>query len=333
MTKANKLRWGILSTANIAREKMIPAIHAASSSEIVACASRNQQQAQAFADQTNIPTAYGDYQQLLDDESVDIIYNPLPNHLHVPWTLKALAAGKHVLCEKPIGLNVAEVEALITATKDYPHLKVMEAFMYRFHPQWQMAKQLIDEGKIGKITSIDAVFTYHNTNENDVRNKPGIGGGGLMDIGCYCISVARFLLGKEPSQVLGKLAIDENFHVDKHAHALLDFGDVSSSLYCSTQSEASQRVYVSGEQGSLTIEYPFYQPEQCETTLVWQQHNHTSSQHIAGCDHYVHQVDALAKAITTEQPVPTPLSDALANMKVIEAIATSHQNSGWVAID
>jgi len=328
-----KIRWGILSTANIAREKMIPAIHAASSSEIVACASRNQSQAQVFASETNIPTAYGDYQQLLDDENVDVIYNPLPNHLHVPWTLKALAAGKHVLCEKPIGLSVAEVESLITATQDYPHLKVMEAFMYRFHPQWQMAKQLIDEGKIGKITSIDAVFTYHNTNENDVRNKPDIGGGGLMDIGCYCISVARFLLNQEPSQVMGKLSIDENFQVDKHVHALLDFGDVRTSLYCSTQSEASQRVYVSGEQGSLTIEFPFYQPDQCETTLVWKQQNHTSSQRIAGCDHYVHQVDALAKSITAQEPVPTPLSDALANMKVIEAIFTSHKNNDWVTID
>lgn len=329
----NKIRWGILSTAKIAREHMIPALHASTTSEVIACASRHQDQADSFAQLADIPIAYGNYQQLLDNDNIDVIYNPLPNHLHVPWTLKAIAAGKHVLCEKPIGLDISEVETLITHANAQPQLKIMEAFMYRFHPQWQAAKQQIIAGRIGKINSIEAIFTYHNVDATNVRNMPGIGGGGLMDIGCYCISVARYLLDKEPLRVMGKLTFDEQFQTDKHANALLDFGDVRTSIYCSTQSEPSQRVYVSGDKGSLTIEVPFNPPTNGEIRLMWQQDNIISIQPITACDHYVEQVDALAQAIIHNQPTPTPLSDALANMKVIEAIFTSHKEDNWVTIN
>lgn len=332
MSQKNTLAWGILSTAKIAREKLIPAINASSTSKIIACASRDQQQADAFALQTNIGKAYGSYQQLLDDPNIDVIYNPLPNHLHVPWTLKALEAGKHVLCEKPVGLNVGEVEQLIQGANNYPHLKVMEAFMYRFHPQWALAKQQLSEGKIGKIHSIEAMFSYHNVDPNNVRNMPNIGGGGLMDIGCYCISATRFLLAKEPVSVMGKLTIDENFTTDKHASVLLDFGDLRTSFYCSTQSEPGQRVFVAGEHGSLTIEQPFYQANNGATQLIWQHNNTKSMQTIEGCDHYVKQVDAFAAAIQNQQVVPTPLTDALANMKVIEAIFTSDKENRWVNV-
>ncbi|MGL1957753.1 MAG: Gfo/Idh/MocA family oxidoreductase [Colwellia sp.] len=331
--RTNKVRWGILSTAKIAQEKMIPALHAAESSEVVAVASRNQAQADTFAKQANIPTAYGDYQQLLDDPNIDIIYNPLPNHLHVPWTIKAIEAGKHVLCEKPVGLDTRDVEKLIQVTKQHPHLKVMEAFMYRFHPQWALAKQFIDDGKIGNVHSIDAVFTYHNTDATNVRNMPNIGGGGLMDIGCYCISAARYLLEKEPIEVMGKLSIDTNFNVDKHANALLNFGDVRASLYCSTQSEPSQRVYISGETGSLTIELPFYQPNNCPAQLIVRHDQKQEVHTIEGCDHYVKQADALAGAIVDNRATPTPLSDALNNMKVIDAIFASHEEKAWVSIN
>ena len=332
MKNTNKIRWGILSTAKIAREQMIPAIHASNTSEVAACASRNQEQADSFAKLTNIPVAYASYQALLEDDSIDVIYNPLPNHLHVPWTLKAIAAGKHVLCEKPIGLDVAEVETLIKAASAQPDLKVMEAFMYRFHPQWQSAKQQIADGRIGKINSIDAVFTYHNVDANNVRNQAGIGGGGLMDIGCYCISVARYLLDKEPTSVIAKLTFDEKFQTDKHANAILDFGDVRTSFYCSTQSEPKQSVYVSGEKGSLTIEIPFNPPKNEETKLIWQAGKVSNTQVIDACDHYVEQVDILARTITQQEVTPTPLSDALANMKVIDAIFASHQSQTWVNI-
>ncbi len=332
MTQANKIRWGILSTAKIAREQMIPAIHASSSSEVVACASRDQSQADSFAKQANIPVAYDSYQQLLDDDSIDVIYNPLPNHLHVPWTIKAIEAGKHVLCEKPIGLDVNEVAQLITVTNKHSHLKVMEAFMYRFHPQWQIAKQRIIQGKLGKLHGIDAVFTYNNVDPNNVRNMPGIGGGGLMDIGCYCISIARYLLEKEPLRVMGKLTIDDDFQTDKHASAMLDFGDIRTSMFCSTQTEASQRVKVFGEKGNLTIELPFNPPKMQETKLIWQHQKAEEIEIVKACDHYVNQVDALANTIVRGTEAPTPLIDALANMKVIEAIFASDKEDAWVNI-
>lgn len=332
MVNQQKLRWGVISTANIAREKMIPALQASDHNEVYAVASRSQEQADAFAKQANIPHAYSNYEQLLNDPNIDVIYNPLPNHLHVPWTIKAMEAGKHVLCEKPIGLDVSEVEKLITATQQYPELKVMEAFMYRFHPQWALAKQLIADGEIGKITTIDAVFTYHNVDVNNVRNQPGIGGGGLMDVGCYCISAARYLLNKEPVQVTAKLTVDDNFGVDIHANGLLDFGDVQASIYCSMQSEPAQRVYIMGEKGSLTIEFPFYQPDNCDARLVIK-HDRTPEVHqVAGCDHYQKQADALASAINNNAETPTPLTDALANMKVIDAMFKSHQDNSWVSI-
>ncbi|MGJ8691350.1 MAG: Gfo/Idh/MocA family protein [Thalassotalea sp.] len=333
MAKNKKLRWGIISTAQIGREKMIPALQASIHNEVYAIASRSQAQADAFAKQAGIAHAYSDYEQLLNDPNIDVIYNPLPNHLHVPWTIKAMEAGKHVLCEKPIGLDVSEVEKLIAATQKYPKLKVMEAFMYRFHPQWALAKQLIAEGKIGKVTTIDAVFTFHNVDANNVRNQPGIGGGGLMDVGCYCISAARYLLDKEPLQVTGKLSMDGNFEIDKHANALLDFGDLQASIFCSMQSEPAQRVYIMGEKGSLTIEFPFYQPDDCDARLIIKHDQSPEVHQVAACNHYQKQADALAIAINNNADTPTPLTDALANMKVIDAIFKSHKNNSWVSIN
>lgn len=328
--QTKKLRWGIISTAKIAREKLIPAIQQSEHCEVVAVSSRDASQAAAFASANNIARSYGDYHQLLADPDIDIVYNPLPNHLHVPWTIHALEAGKHVLCEKPIGLDVADTEKLIAAAKKYPHLRVMEAFMYRFHPQWATAKKMLEDGKIGHINSIEAVFTYFNRDPKNVRNMPGIGGGGLLDIGCYCISACRYLFDREPNNVVGKLAIDEDFQVDKHAHGLLDFGDAQASVYCSTQSEPVQRVYVSGEHGGLLIEYPFYQPDDCGATLRFYHDREEEVIEFEPTNHYTLQVDALARAIATNKPVPTPLSDALANMKVIEGLFTSAETGSWV---
>ncbi|MBU2883960.1 Gfo/Idh/MocA family oxidoreductase [Psychrosphaera sp. B3R10] len=332
MTNSKKLKWGILSTANIAKGKLIPAIHASNSSMVYGVASRNLAQAEKFAQETNIPNAFGSYQALLDDPSIDIIYNPLPNHLHVPWTIRAIEAGKHVLCEKPIGLDVAEVEQLIAVADKHPQLKIMEAFMYRFHPQWTLAKQLIEAGEIGTVHTIDAAFTFHNVDPENVRNMPNIGGGGMMDIGCYCISATRFLLGQEPKKVMGSLVMDTNFGVDKHANAILDFGDVKTSFFCSTQSESSQRVYIVGETGSLTIEYPFYQPDDCQAELTVR-HDQVKTVHkVENCDQYVFQVDALVNAVNNKLATPTPLTDALANMKVIDGIFASDKKQNWVVL-
>ncbi|ACR12874.1 oxidoreductase [Teredinibacter turnerae T7901] len=331
-TTNNKLRWGILSTANIAREKVIPAIQASAHNEVVAICSRSQSVAEQAAAQLNIPFAFGDYEQLLNADQVDIIYNPLPNHLHVPWSIRALEAGKHVLCEKPIGLDVADTQKLLDAAAQFPQLKVMEAFMYRFHPQWAIARQLIEEGRIGKVHGIEAMFTYFNRDPANVRNMPGIGGGGLLDIGCYCISASRYLLAKEPVAVTGKLVMDDQFGVDIHAQGLLDFGDVRASFYCSTQSEPSQRVYVSGEKGSLLIDFPFYQPDDCPAQVTLFKDRVPEVFTLPVCNHYTLQADALAQSIREDTPVPTPLSDALANMKVIDAVFASGSAGGWVEV-
>lgn len=327
-----KIRWGILSTAKIAREKLIPAIQASEHNEVVAVASRTVEAASEFAAKHNIPLAFGDYQELLDSDQVDAIYNPLPNHLHVPWSIKAVEAGKHLLCEKPLGLDTADASKLVTVASRHPNLKVMEAFMYKFHPQWVLARDYLAAGKIGKITAIDAVFTYFNVDPKNVRNMPGIGGGGLLDVGCYCISAARYLLDLEPVRVTGTLNMDTDFQVDRHANGLLDFGDVTASIYCSTQSEPNQRVIVHGEHGSLTLEYPFYQPDNCPARLVFHHNREPEVIETEGCDHYVKQVDAVAHAILRNLPTPTPLSDALANMRVIDALFASHESGAWVKV-
>lgn len=327
-----RLRWGILSTAKIAREKVIPALKASTHNDVVAICSRGLQSAQSAAEALDIGAAYGSYEQMLEADDIDVIYNPLPNHLHVPWTIRAMAAGKHVLCEKPIGLDVADTRKLLEACEAMPEVKVMEAFMYRFHPQWLLARELLAEGRIGKVHSIDAIFTYFNRDPGNVRNMAGIGGGGLLDIGCYCISASRYLLAREPQAVVARLSMDAEFGVDCHANGLLDFGDVRTSFFCSTQSEPAQRVYVCGEQGSLLIDFPFYQPDDSPARVTVFRDRAPEVFELAPCDHYALQVDALAQSIFNQKPVPTPLSDALANMKVLDAAFASHAQGGWVSV-
>ena len=209
-----KLRWGVLSSAKIGREKVIPAIQISHLGEVVAIASRNQENADLAAKELGIARAHSSYEALLADPEVDAIYNPLPNHLHVPWTIKALEAGKHVLCEKPLGLNTADVRKLIEVAQQYPHLRVMEAFMYRFHPQWKTVVKLVREGRIGKIRSVHSNFSYNNHEADNIRNIVDWGGGALMDIGCYCISLSRLIYGAEPSRVVGQITPFPGHDVD-----------------------------------------------------------------------------------------------------------------------
>lgn len=330
------VRWGILSTANIAREKLIPALKKSAAksgiNQLVAIASRSAANASEQAHALGIPLAFGSYDDLINSPEIDAIYNPLPNHLHVPWTIKAIEAGKHVLCEKPIGLNVADTKTLLAVCERHPQIKVMEAFMYRFHPQWQQAKELLNEGAIGKITHIEAVFTYFNRDPDNVRNMPGIGGGGILDIGCYCFSAMRYLLNREPERVSASIARDIGFQTDKHATGLLDFGEICASFYCSTQSEPSQRVHVTGEAGSLVIDYPFYQPDNCPATLTVFHDRKPEVTTFDPCDHYELQVDAFAKAVINQQSVPTPLTDALNNMRVIDAVFDAGEQQRWIHI-
>ncbi len=324
-----KLRWGVLSTANIGLEKVIPAMQKGEHCEMVAIASSSLEKAQTAAAQLGIPKTYGSYAELLADAEIDAVYIPLPNHLHVPWTSKALEAGKHVLCEKPIGLTTAEAEDLLDETRKQPELKVMEAFMYRHHPQWIKARQLVYEGKIGTLQSIHSFFSYYNVDPGNIRNMAQIGGGGLMDIGCYCISLARFILGREPQRVFGKLEYDPEFKTDRLCSGILDFGSQSATFTCATQLTPYQRVNIFGTEGRVEIEIPFNAPTDRPCRIWHQQTDEIEEIVLEICDQYTIQGDLFSLAVLKDTEVPTPLKDSAANMKVLEAVVLSSERETW----
>lgn len=327
-----KVRWGILSTAVIGTEKVIPAMQQGQYCEIVAIASRDLAKAQQVADRLGIRKAYGSYETLLADPEIEAVYNPLPNHLHVPWSIKALEAGKHVLVEKPIGLSAAEGQQLVDAAKAHPELKVMEAFMYRHHPQWRKAHQLVREGAIGELRTIQTFFSYYNVDPDNIRNRPDSGGGGLMDIGCYGISLARFIFEKEPERVFGILEYDPNFKVDRLCSAILDFGDGTATFTCGTQLAPYQRVNIFGTHGRVEIEIPFNAPSDRPCKLWHQRDGQIEEIVFDLVDQYTVQGDLFSQAILEDKPVPTPIEDAVANMKVIEAVIESHRLGSWVTL-
>jgi predicted dehydrogenase len=329
-----KLRWGVLSSAKIGREKVIPAIQISRLGEVVAIASRTQEGADLAAKELGIVRAHGSYEALLADPNVDAIYNPLPNHLHVPWTIKALEAGKHVLCEKPLGLNTADVKKLIEVTEQYPHLRVMEAFMYRFHPQWKAVVKLVREGRIGKIRSVHSNFSYNNHETDNIRNIVDWGGGALMDIGCYCISLSRLIYGAEPSRVVGQITPFPGHDVDCFASSIMSFAEGNATFTVSTKSESEQHVKIYGELGTILIPQPFYNPNPGTDTHIELKLDGAYEQIVqTASNHYSNMTDEFAESINNNTPVPTPLSDALANMKIIDAIFASAKNNCWVAID
>jgi predicted dehydrogenase len=329
-----KTRWGILSTAKIGTVKVIPAIQKASNCEVVAISSRSLSQAKAAAVELGIPKAYGSYEELLSDPDIDAVYIPLPNHLHVPYTIKALEAGKHVLCEKPITLNTDEALTLIEATKKYPHLKVMEAFMYRFHPQWQKVKQLVSEGAIGEVKTIHSVFSYFNNNPENIRNMAAIGGGALMDIGCYCISFPRFIFGKEPARVVGLIDRDPQMSIDRITSGMLDFSSgQSASFTCSTQLMFGQYTEISGITGRIEFEIPVNAPNDRPTKITLVTNEGSKDFLFDAVDQYTLQAEKFANAIINDLPVPTPLIDAIGNMRVIDAIFESAERGKWVKLD
>ena len=330
-----KVRWGILSTANIGMQKVTPAIMKSAHSEVVAIASRDLGKARAAADRLGIPQAYGSYEELFADPEIDAIYNPLPNHLHVPMTVAAARAGKHVLCEKPIALNAADAETLRQCP---PDRIVLEAFMVRFHPQWLRAREIIRSGELGDVRSINAVFTYFNADPNNVRNQADIGGGGIMDIGCYPITAARFLFEDEPKRVVSLVERDEKFGTDRLASVIADFGQGRQlNFTCSTQSTPHQRVLVLGSKAKLEVIIPFNAPPNERTAITID----TGAPHdgslarreiLPAVDQYTEQAEAFALAVLGEKPLPWGIDDAIASMKVIDAVFESEKTGAWAAV-
>jgi predicted dehydrogenase len=324
-----KLRWGVLSTAKIGREKVIPSMQKGTFSEVIAIGSANKQ-AKTIAKECNIPTVHESYEALLADPAVEAVYIPLPNHLHVEWAIKSLEAGKHVLCEKPLALSADQAMRLWKEAAKFPELKIMEAFMYRFHPQWLHAKKIVEEGTLGELKTVQSFFSYYNVDGGNIRNRADAGGGGLMDIGCYCISISRFLFGKEPTSVIGIADHDPQFQTDRMASAILDFLDGQTATFtCSTQAMPYQRVNIIGTKARLEIEIPFNAPLDQPATNWIHTKEESRSIHFDTANQYTLQGDAFSKAVLNNEPVPTPLHDAVHNMKVIEAISASAKDRQW----
>ena len=331
MTK--KLRWGVLSTANIGLKKVLPAMQQGQFCSIDAIASRDLAKARAAAAALGIPAAYGSYEELLADPNIDAVYNPLPNHLHVPWTIKAAEAGKHVLCEKPISLTVAEARTLL-AVRARTGVKIGEAFMVNCHPQWLRLRQLLDERRIGELLSVVGVFSYFNTDPANIRNRLEYGGGALMDIGCYLIHASRYAFRQEPMWVVATIDRDPQMHTDRLTSAILDFRRGQAIFTCSTQLVPFQRIHFLGTRGRIELEIPFNAPPDRPTRLFIDTSSDLSGGGIATetfpvCDQYTLQGDAFSKAVLEGGEVPVPVEDAIGNMAVIEAIFNSAVSGRW----
>jgi predicted dehydrogenase len=327
-----KIRWGILSTAKIGVVKVIPAMLRGTLGTIDAIGSRDEAKAREIAKQLGIPRVHGSYEALLADPAIDAVYIPVPNHLHVEWSIKALEAGKHVLVEKPLGLSAREGQQLLDAAKRFPKLKVMEAFMYRHHPQWLKAQQIVREGGIGELRNLHAHFSYWNVDPKNIRNNAAIGGGGMMDIGCYCVSFARWLFAAEPKRVVAIADFDPSFGTDRIASGLLDFGRGSASFTCATQLSPYQRVNIFGTEGRIEIEIPVNAPPD-KPCRLWHQRGTTINETTFDvCDQYTLQGDVFARAILENTAVPTPLEDGVANMRVVETILASARAGTWLPI-
>jgi predicted dehydrogenase len=320
-----ELRWGILSTATIARTKVIPGIQRAARCRVVAIASRDASNAREVAGDLGIPDAHGSYESLLADAGVDAVYIPLPNHLHAEWAIAAMRAGKHVLCEKPLALTAADAERMV-AVAEASGVLLMEAFMYRLHPSWVAARALVASGRIGRLTAIQSWFSYFNDDPTNIRNIREYGGGALFDIGCYCVNLSRMLFGGEPTQVEASVLRDPETGVDVLTSGLLEFDDGVATFTCSTRAEDDQRVHIYGSQGRISIGIPFNIPPD-QPTYVFEtsggdppEEPATETHTFETADPYTVEAEHFAAAVLDGGTAPVPPTDAVANLRVIERL-------------
>lgn len=334
MTK--KVRWGVLGAAAIAVKKVIPAMQKCEWAEVAAIASRDSHRAKETAQVLGIPRAYGSYEELLADPSIEAVYNPLPNQLHVPWTKRAAEAGKHVLCEKPLGMTAGEAKSLL-AVRQTTGVKIGEAFMVRCHPQWLRTHELIASGRIGRLRSIQGFFSYFNIDPANIRNQMDAGGGALMDIGCYLVQASRFFFGEEPSKAIGLIDRDPEMKIDRLTSAILAFPSGQSIFTCSTQLVPRQRLQFFGTKGRIEIEIPVNAPNDRPTRIFIDDGRDLIGSGIVTetfpvCDQYTLQGDAFSRAIRDDTAVPVSIEDAVANMTVIDAIFRSAASATWESL-
>jgi len=328
----NKIRWGILSTAKIGLKAVIPAMQKGEYSEVTAIASRDPVKAKEAAAAAGIPRWFGSYEELLSSPDIDAIYNPLPNHLHVPWSVAAMKAGKHVLCEKPLSLDIAGVKKMISV-RDAMKVKAGEAFMVRTNPQWLAAREIVRSGGLGRIVSVTGHFSYFNTDPADIRNRKEWGGGAMWDIGCYPVTTSRFVLGEEPRRVVCVIEDDGKFKTDRLASAILDFPSAQVIFTISTQQAAYQRMQFLGTEKRLEIEIPFNAPfdRPCRINL-WGSGLSSKPLEVKDmdvCNQYTIQGDEFSLAILKHSEVPVPLEDSLKNTKVLTALFRSARTRKW----
>lgn len=326
---SSRIRWGILSSSKFARTKVIPALLRAPSVSVTAIASRDLAVARAHADSFGIPAAYGSYEELLADPDIDVIYNPLPNHLHIPWSIRAVQAGKHVLCEKPLSMHAGEIDALIAA-RDAAGVTVGEAFMVATHPQWLWTQAAVRNGVIGDLRAIQGFFSYSNVDPANIRNQAEAGGGAMMDIGCYTIFTPRFVLGRDPLRVCAQIERDSVFQTDRLSSVMLDFGDIHCQFVCSTQLNPYQRMHFHGTKGRIEVEIPFNAPPDRPTNVFYEDGSGLKTQTFDTCDQYEIEAEAFNAAVRGERPVPVSLEVAKGNMRTIDAAFQSAREQRWV---
>jgi predicted dehydrogenase len=331
-----KVRWGVLGVAGIAVRRVIPGMRHCELAEVTAIASRNLGNAQEAAKNLDIAQAYGSYEELLADPEIDVIYNPLPNHLHVPWTIKAAEAGKHVLCEKPLAMNAAEAAQLI-AVRDRTGVKMGEAFMVRTTPQWVRLREIVQSGEIGDLRAVIAFFSYNNTDPGNIRNVPEFGGGGIMDIGCYPIFTSRFVAGQEPRRVAAMVERDPVMGTDRLASAILDFPFGQAVFMCSTQISPHQFMKFVGTKGRVELEIPFNTLNDRTMRVIVDDGRDLIGggrrvQELGPFDQYTVQGDAFSRAVLGQGEVPVPLETAIGNMRVIDAVFQAAESGRWEAV-
>jgi predicted dehydrogenase len=334
---SRKVSWGVLSTAKIGREKVLPAMQRGERSSIDALASRDIARGRAVAETLGIGKVYGSYEELLADPAIEAIYNPLPNHLHVPLTIQALEAGKHVLCEKPISVTVAEAERLAEVARRTGKL-VAEAFMVRHHPQWVRAREIVRSGRLGEVRAIQTAFSYFNDDPANIRNQADIGGGGLYDIGCYAIATARYIFEADPTRAAALIDHDPKLGTDRLTSGLLAFpGGRQLAFTCSTQLVPYQRVQILGTKGRVEVQIPFNAPADSATTLFVDDGSDLAGgtilrETVPACDQYTLQGDAFSRAVLGEETLPYGPEDALVNMRIIHALFRSAESGKLEAI-
>jgi predicted dehydrogenase len=330
------VRWGVLGAANIALKKVIPAMQRGHWSRIVAIASRDEAKARAAAGALGIERAYGSYEALLADDDVEAIYIPLPNHMHVPWSIRAAEAGKHVLCEKPIALSAAEARELL-AVRDRTGVQIAEAFMVRSHPQWLKVRSLLHAGRIGEVKLISGHFSYFRIDPDDIRSREEWGGGGLLDIGCYPITLSRWLFAAEPSEVVALVERDPQLGIDRLDCALLRFPNGQATFSSGTQLVPHQRMHIFGTTARIEVEIPFNAPpdDACRIFIDDGSDLHGKSREVLefeAVDQYTLQSDQFAQAVRGLQPVAVSLEDAVANMAVLDALFRSEKSQRWETV-